>query len=227
MQQRYIEHNPMIRKAFAEIMDRRIEQIPIIEHTFSPAFEERMQRLIRAQSKPYYRFVNTNTKKVVLALAAAFILLVTMVFSVSALREPVVRFIIEVYEKFSTVFFHDGGEEVTLPTTLEVVYEPSWLPEGYVFDDAMTMAFDISRISYFIKDSDTIVLQQDTAATGLNFNTEGIEIQSASVRGEDAILYRNKDTWTLIWNDGQYAFNLSGPVEKGDLLRIAESLQEK
>ena len=50
--------------------------------------------------KPYYRFVNTNAKKAMLALAAVILLLITMIFSVSALREPVVQFLKEVYESF-------------------------------------------------------------------------------------------------------------------------------
>ena len=227
MQRKFIEHNPLIHKALGEIMDRRVEAIPVIEHTFSPEFERRMERLIRTQEKPYYRLVNTNAKKAVLALAAAFILLITMVFSVSALREPVIRFIVEVYEKFSTVFFSNHEDALAPPTSLETNYEPSWLPEGYALEDAMTMATDYLRMDYYAKGSDYIVLQQYALSNGMNFDTEGVEIQSALIHGKAAIMYQNKGTWTLIWDNELYGFTLSGPEGAEDILRIAESLREK
>jgi hypothetical protein len=227
MKQDFIRANPMIIQALGEVMDRRVEQIPVEKHTFSPAFEQKMDRLIRAQSKPYYRFTNTKPKRAMLALAAAFVLMLTLMFSVSALRVPVVRFIVEVYERFSAVFFHSGAEERTPPATLEVIYEPAWLPEGFALDKEMTTASDSVRTSYFTKDNEIIVCRQYTFLTGLALDTEGVEIRSAEVHGQDAILYRNKGLWMLVWNDNQYGFALSGPVDTADLLRIAESLREK
>ena len=47
-----------------------------------------------------YRFVNTGAKRALLAMAVVMLLLITMVFSVSALREPVVEFIAEIYHMF-------------------------------------------------------------------------------------------------------------------------------
>lgn len=100
MKQDFIRENPAIIRALGAVMDRKAERIPVIEHTFSPTFEDRMNRLVRAQDKSYYRFVNTGAKRAVLALAVVILLLITMVFSVSALREPVVQFIAEIYEMF-------------------------------------------------------------------------------------------------------------------------------
>ena len=227
MQRKYIEHNPLIHKALGEIMDRRVEAIPVIEHTFSPEFEQRMERLIRAQEKPYYRLINTNAKKAVLALAATFILMITTVFSVSALREPVVRFIVEVYEKFSTVLFHSHEEELTSPTTLETIYEPSWLPDGYTAQDEMMVLTDVFQIRYYMKDADIFEFRQHIVSTGFNFDTEGTEIQRMTVLEREAILYENKGISTLVWDDGWYGYTISGLTKESDLLRVAESLREK
>jgi len=227
VKQDYIQQNPMIIRAIGEAMDRKVKRIPIVEYVFSPTFERKMNRLIRIQSKPYYRFVDTSPKKAVLALAAALVLMIAMVFSVSALREPVVRFIVEVYEKFSSVFFHSGEEELAPPLTLEAIYEPAWIPEGYVLDDEDAVATDIFRISYFSKGDDIIVFQQHIISFGVNLDTEGAEIHPAVVHGNNAILYHNKDIWTLVWNDDQYGYSLSGPVGDNDLLRMGESLREK
>ena len=59
------------------------------------------------QAKSYHRFVNTGAKRALLALAVVMLLLITMVFSVSALREPVVEFFSEIYQ----MFFHRDEPE--------------------------------------------------------------------------------------------------------------------
>ncbi|MCL2301246.1 MAG: DUF4367 domain-containing protein [Firmicutes bacterium] len=227
MKKDFITMNPIILDVLREDMERRIKQIPNDSFPFSSAFEDKWNRLIQVQSKPYYRFVNTNMKKALLGLAAAIILLITMVFSVSALREPVVRFFIEVYEKFSAVFFNSGEDEQMPPVTLEAIYEPAWLPEGYVLDDEAVALSDTVRISYYFKDDDMLVFQQHTIASGMILDTEGTETQPAIVHNQEAVLCRNKGMWTLLWNDGQYGFSLSGLLNKDDLLRMAESMRNR
>ena len=227
MKQDFIQRNPMLLMAIGEAMDRRVERIPVAEHTFSPAFEQKMNRLIRAQSKPYYRFVNTKPKKAVLALAAVLIMLLTTVFSVSALREPVVRFIVEVYEKFSAIVF-DTGEATEIPTTLEVYFESTWLPKGFVFDEAQSMDSDLQSIRLFISSQgDAIVFQQYTLASMLGVNTEGVLSEEILVGDYIGIYYSNLGSQTILWENGKYGFSLEGPVDKEILLRMARSLREK
>ena len=217
----------MLLMAIGEAMDRRVERIPVAEHTFSPAFEQKMNRVIRAQSKPYYRFVNTNAKKAVLALAAILILLITMVFSVSALREPVVRFIVEVYEKFSDVFFHQQEEQ--FPNELEVYYVPAWLPEGYQADDAQTIdVINLCERTFVHKSENDIIFKQYIiTGTVSRIDTEGITPKSVTVNGNEGLFYSNNGIQRLLWNNGQYGFSIFGPVTEAELLRMAESLREK
>jgi len=228
MKQDFIQANPMILRALGEAMDRRVERIPATERTFSPAFEQRMNRLICAQSKPYYRFVNTTPKKALLALAAAILLMITMMFSVSALREPVVRFIVEVYEKFSHVFIHQE-EEAQFPATLEVYYAPTWLPEGYQED--VEQLVDIPNLCEraFINESDYDIRFKQYTLTGTvsRIDTEGVSLKSVTVSGNEGLFFSNKGFQYLEWNDGQYGFSLVGPMPEADLLRMAESLREK
>jgi len=227
MKQDFIQRNPMLLMAIGEAMDRRVERIPVPEHTFSPAFEQKMNRLIRAQSKPYYRFVNTKPKKAVLALAAALIMLLTTVFSVSALREPVVRFIMEVYEKFSQVFVQRQSEE-QYPATLETYYAPTWLPEGYLENtDRFVDVMIICERTYENESEDEIIFKQYTLASIIAIDTEGVQTKLIAVDGNEGLYYSNKGIQHLIWNDGQYSFFLHGPVPEADLLRMAESLREK
>ena len=60
--------------------------------------KEAMPQPEGARAKPFYRYFNTSPRKAMLALAVVVLLMIAMIFSVSALREPVVQFLTEVYE---------------------------------------------------------------------------------------------------------------------------------
>jgi len=195
----------------------------------SPEFEQKMERLIRAQRKPFYRYTNTRGKKAVLALAAAFILMATLMFSVSAIREPVMRFFVQAYETFSRVFFHQQETEDQFPATLETLYMPTWLPEGYQLDESMTVAID-SFYSWTFSNADgrEIKFEQFIIAnTALGIDTEGVPTEEVFVNGHPGLFYSNKGISNLTWNDGRFGFYLTGPIPREDLQRIAQSLETK
>jgi len=221
--------SPQFKQALFDVQNEECErleaELALEPIHVSPAFERRMQRLIRAERRPYYRFANTSGKKAVLALAATFLLLVTMVFSVSAIREPVVRFFVKVYEKFSQVFYHQ--QEAQFPGILEVYYAPTWLPEGY--SEGVDQAIDIiteCEQTYTCESKYDIKFTQHTITSMLlRIDTEGVQIESVSVNGREGFYYSNKEIQNLSWSDGQYGFRISGPISQVDLLRVAESIQ--
>ncbi len=77
----------------------------------SKKFETNMQKLISRQRKPYFYLINTASKRAAVIITVIFIALTTTVFSVEALRKPVVEFFVTVFEKFSTVVFGSGEEQ--------------------------------------------------------------------------------------------------------------------
>jgi len=221
-------NSPQFKRALFDVHDQECERFaatmePVM---FSPKFKRKMARLFRAQRSPFYPLVNTSFKKAVLAMAIVIILMITTVFSVSALREPVVRFIVEVYEKFSQVFFQHEPEE-QFPATLEVYYAPTWLPEGYQIDDEHTIDAIIFFDQRYVDDTgNEIKFEQIVIVTNvLRVDTEGVQSKPISVNGNAGLFYSNKEIQHLLWNDGQYGFFVSGPVAEADLLCIAESIR--
>jgi len=221
--------SPEFRQALFDVQNEECEQLeaevarnPV---RVSAEFERRMRRLIRTERSPYYRLANTNGKKAVLALAATFILMMTMVFSVSAIREPVVRFIIEAYQKFSRVFFHQQEEH--FPSVLEVHYLPTWLPEGYSEDINQTIDYvtDCERTYICESKYDVTFTQYTITSIVVRIDSEGTSVETVSVDGREGFYYTNKEIQSLTWSDGQYGFRISGPISEADLLRMAESIQ--
>ena len=209
-----ILNSPQFKQALFDVQSEECERLMELrlpeEITFSAKFERKMERLLRAQRRPLYRYTNTGGKKAILALAASLILLVTLVFSVSAIREPVVRFFVEAYEKFSRIFFHQQEEQY--PGTLEAYYAPAWLPEGYREDADQRVDIIIQCDRTYVNESKgEIKFKQYTITSPiLLVDTEDVQAKPVAVNGNEGFYYSNKEIQYLTWSDEQYGFFVSG-----------------
>ena len=232
MKQDFIRENPLLIQALRQAQDEKtdalIEASKNSTHIVSDHFKHEMERIARAQRKSYYRYTNTRAKRAILAFAAALILMITMVFSVSALREPVVKFFVEVYELFSSVFFEKTVPEESIPTTLEQIYLPEYIPEGYALDEASSIEMSALTFHMYIGENGAIEYQQFIFdSSGFTINTEGIAHEMIMVGEHEGIFYSNLGNQTVLWASDPYGFSLAGPVSKEELLKMALSLKEK
>jgi hypothetical protein len=213
-----------LREAQNQNTDALLERATGGGHAFSPAFERSMARLIKAQRRPGHALVSTRPRRAVLALAAVLVLMTSLMLTVSALREPVLRLIIVAQEKYSDVSY-DNTEN--LPNTLETLYAPAKLPQGYRLDETQTIDYETFYRLIYCGDGDAEIIytQIVIAGTRMTIDTEGVETQRVLVGGREGIYYSNKGFQSVIWDDGQYSFSLIGKVTKAQLLRTARSLR--
>ena len=80
--------------------------------SFSERFERRMEKLIRRQRRFYYAWIDTVGKRVAWIAVGLLACLTVTTFSVDAIREPVAKFMVETYEKFSRVSSTVSEEEI-------------------------------------------------------------------------------------------------------------------
>ena len=124
--------NKTIREAFEQLDAWEEDQLDIDfteEIHFSEKYERYMARLLRAQKKPWWQYTNTVAKKVAV-IALVILLTFGASMSVSAVRKPVVEFIVNVYERFVEIFF--GEDDIAEASCeLETIYTLGKLPEGY------------------------------------------------------------------------------------------------
>lgn len=231
MRQDFIRDNQMIIQALRQAQNEKTDDLikTAKENTYvaSERFERKMQRLVAAQRRPYYKYTNTRAKRAVLVLAAAIVLMITMVFSVSALREPVVRFFVETFELFSTVWFESPSSEELPPEELSQIFVPSYIPEGFVLDEDLTMSFQ--AIFVYLRENEMIIYQQFLhGGPGIDINTEGVIHEYILVGEHNGLFYSNLGVQTILWSDDRhYGFSVSGPVPREALLTMALSLTEK
>ena len=101
------EYDNKLKLAFELYNQRMIENLPTDEElskiTFSETFETKMKKLLSLQKKSYYKLINTVGKRAVIIILTLIISLTVATFSVKALREAVIEFITETFEKYTKV----------------------------------------------------------------------------------------------------------------------------
>ncbi len=117
------------KEAFRQVISSEFSHIPKnedeIEFEFSERFNKRMEKLINAQQKCYYKLINTAAKRV----AMIFVLILTMLtaaLSVKAIREPIVKFVKQIYENF--IQYSVDGDTVDKITE---EYSLTYVPDGF------------------------------------------------------------------------------------------------
>jgi len=197
------------------------ENDPALEHTFSKRFERKMRRLIGRRKKRYYPLINMAWKRVALAVAV-FALMAFAAMSVKAIREPVVRFFIMVYEKFSTVVF---GDVYSVPEArIDQVFEIGNLPNEFQLQDRQQQDTFV-RTLYVNPEGMKINFYQLLSASPLvQFDSENTEHEEVNINNAIGCFYHNKDANNLFWSDGTYLFWLISGLEKNALAAVAASI---
>ena len=198
--------------------------IPISEHDFSPAFDKKMRKLIRRADHPIrHRILQT---------AACFLVAVLLsgctALAVSAeARDAFIGWVREMYETWF-VYRYTGEAQ---PTVDDMVYLPTWVPEGYEKTVSPEPGIFV-RTQYENSEKDllTISYVKGTETTSLNVQWESAIVRQTLVGQLAADLYLNPSDGPsiLVWTDSKkdVAFWITAPLTEEELVRIAESIQE-
>lgn len=125
----------IIKNALTEIS---LKQISLIEKETSSDistdehFDDKIQKLIYGKGGKSF-----IAKRIAISLAAAIIITISVMMSITAIRTKIVDFFVEVYDTF-TEFFIDDADSNNYPKTIEAVYMPSYLTENnyeVIFND--------------------------------------------------------------------------------------------
>lgn len=193
------------------------------EHQFSPAFEEKMQRLIKRRKKPYYQLINTFGKRVACVLAIIIVASSVTIMSVKAFREAVADFFISIYEKFSTV---QSADETNAPETIEAIYDITYNLNGYevIFEERLVDNY----WKILKKDEITISYSQYTKKKyNKDINTEHSVIEIININGYEAIYFIDNQNYNhLILDNEDYIIEITTNLDKKHAVEIIKSVQK-
>ncbi len=196
------------KQALREAVSKEFAHIPqdedSIDYTFSKGFNKRMERLIKAQKRPYYRYINTAAKRA----AVIFVAVLTVfsaAFSVEAVREPVVNFITEVYETFVKYLFEgDTTEKITKE------YSITSLPDGFKMTSKIVDNKNSVIISYENETGDCIEFTQMATHSSIGHfadKEQGI-MHSKTINGMEIMFLQSRNVKRALWINGEYVFRI-------------------
>lgn len=214
-----------LKNAFREAASYEFREIPRddsqIQHEFSPEFERKIEKLIRKEKKFLWHFVNTASKRVAV-IAAVFVMLLTTACSVEAIREPIVRFLIEVYESFTEYTFEGDKSD-----TITKEYQMSTVPEGFTQTDYFKEDAVIIT-TYENSDGDMIRFSQSiTTDTNLFIDNESSVTKIIDVSGREVHLYIQDGLTSAIWLEDTYLFKVfcHGDFSEQSVIDIIETIK--
>ncbi len=191
--------------------------------SFSEEFYKKMDRLIKIRKRPYYIFIKTTGTKAASILLIILITLSATVFSVKAFRDPVIKFIVETFEKYSRITFQREGDYKNIAPEDINFYKLTYLPEGFeiVINNKGYHFYELE----LSKGEDIISFSQSIAGAGnMTVDTEGAQIEDITFRGVEGIYFLSKGYHTIVWLEDGYLFYVAGTLEKDEIFKIGENL---
>lgn len=188
----------------------------------SQTYCDHMERLIRKETHWTRPFVRNKKRKALTLLIAAALILSTL-FSVSAIREPIIQYIKETYEKFTHFFFEENASEYD--AIIETEYAPTWIPEDF-------LEISVVKIPTYVdyqwneNDSSIFFCQKVIGIDSLHLNTE-VEIYTPIERNGQTYYYnKSVNVSCYIWTIDNYSFNLTCEnMAEDDVLKILDSIR--
>lgn len=213
--------------AFREAATYEFRDIPRddsqIPHKFSEEFEHKIAKLIQKEKSFFWHFVNTASKRVAVIILV-FVMLFTPACSVKAIREPIVRFLTEVYETFTEYFFE--GEKTSVITEKYYIWA---IPDGFVEESAYETDTTIN-IVYRNGENNTIhYTQAVTDETTIYLDTEKADSKTITVSEYEVHLYEQEGVLYAMWTSNGYYFEILcyGDFSEDDMVSLIQSVNAK
>lgn len=192
--------------------------LPDEEVAFSKEFEDKVHLINKKRKSLFYQATKTVPRRIAVILVAAIIVF-TMTMSISALRTPLINFIMNIYENYINIYFVEDEESSNIPTSIEHMYVPSYIPDNYMQIDSQN--YGVSAETIWMNDESLIILNQDPLNENFNvhINNEGADYQTISISGNDIYYYVKDGYYFIIWTDQAYLFTITCP-ESISLLEV-------
>ena len=192
-------------------------------HKFSEKTEKLIHRAINMRVAWYYDFINTTAKRVAVIIATAIVALATATFSIEALREPFIEFIIETFDRFSIIDFITNNET---DKPLEKIKYKSfrYIPDGFRIEREQKEQSYYKIIYVNDKGEEFCFIQKTINTNETVVDTEKSKMQEILISGFPAFFSSAKGYQQIFWSDGNYEYILWGNLEKSNLIKIAESI---
>lgn len=246
------EMDQQLSQVLNEYLDHSLADLPTEEELaatmpISPRFEVRMQPLLDKARKmetrqqkleqwavvapdkaqPFSRLRFLNRKRLIAAMLVIAIL--TSVVSISIAREKLFDFFIRIYERYSELSFREPDTSISKSRETDPETEsslgllPEKTPSGFSETERMEAVGFVQIVYANEAGSEVIFNRQLASGLQMSIDTEGIQTESINIHGSNGLYYSNKGVQNVIWKEGPFAYSISGAIDKGVLIDMAQA----
>lgn len=151
-----------------------------------------------------------SKRKIITYIIVAAILMSLICMSVTAIRDPIFNFFVDIYDRFTAVAIYDSGDSGNdVIETLEFKY----IPEGYEFKSKSCRS---NYVKYtWSNGTEKIILEQKIAGenTKYKFNTENDHMQTISINDINVLYHRQHNKQIITWTKNNEVFTLDCPID--------------
>lgn len=215
----------MFNNALTEVISSEFADVPTddsqIDIQPSKKFQKKMEKLIKNEQKTIWHYTNTTYKRAAI-LVAVLVIMFTTACSVSAIREPIVKFFTEAYESFTRYFFE--GDTVD---SIANIYEITDLPEGFELKKTYSDTASTSTI-YENEFGNIIELSQSiTNDTRLTIDAEKGDVKEIQLPNREVHLYSRSEISQAFWIENGYLMTLTyeGTINEEEIINLISSVK--
>lgn len=225
-----LENNAEFLEALEAVCDEEYESyLHSLDDREPPVFSEKhnkkMRKLIKRQSKPYFKLISTAGRRVA-CIIVAIIVFSASAMSVKAIREAVFDFITKIFSDHNVVTV-ESGTEIGYPETIETEYHISELPDGFETMDIIRNDVSID-ISYFNDDKYILFSQYTKSVYEEYFDNEYTDFEKIfDETGQEYMLIITEADFTVIWDNGAYVLQIISNLDKEETLKLCKSTKMK
>ena len=207
---------------YMKAVDKQYSDQP--NHTFSPEFERKIAKLKRKADHPILYSPLYRVASIILAVFIGCGVWLTI--DIDA-RAAFFGWIKDTYEHYF-VYNYEGDNADTANNGI-THYELTWIPEGYRELGEDNLANMLTKTYANEEGMVYRLLYTNNPDSYLFIGSENLMEEKVTVNGIPADIYISSDpdvSNTIVWKVGKNLFAVDGFLDKGDLIKAAESVKE-
>lgn len=207
------------------------EETLLQEFAPSENFFYRMQLVIdQLQRNGRYRYYTPSqavARRAAIIIISTALVLGTVSFSVKAIREPIIKFFKETFDRFTEFNWMQVDDRLWIDASNNnTYYVPTYVPQGYIVEEK-NISYGRCNIVYQNDEGSKIWYKQILfwGMTNLRLDTENTEVHEITVNGEKAIWFKNKGYTNLFSYNAKGCYHIRWKGSLEDLIQMVESLE--
>ena len=195
------------------------------DYQFSEKYIKNKEQLIKRQNRVYYPLVKTTGRKVASVAVAAALMGTITVAAYEPARNAVKDFFIRIFKGYSVVTTSKDSKTIdNHKQKIEYQYKID-APDEFILSEDETVATDtyVSYSYYTENRSKCLYFNQYTSDSYKSYvdNERSVLSKKTDNFGNEILIYNYGDvSVTIIWDNGEYVFDLSGDMSEAEIMKI-------